>query len=65
LRFLTYLIILSAAIIFFMRVLLKLINTNLKKISYKLTKQFACYFAYIIIILLAIIIGKKFLYNIF
>lgn len=64
LKFFIFLITTSIVIIFLIKGLIKLINTNLMKKSYRLTNKFHCYFTYIIVFLLALIIGKKLLYSI-
>lgn len=65
LKFVFILLIISSILIFVVKGFIKLFNKNLRKKQYRLTNKFNFLFTYIIIFLLALIIGKKFLYNFF
>ncbi len=64
-KFIIILLIVSIAIISIVNILIKLINKNLTKKRYRLTTKFIFLFTYIIILLLAVIAGRKFMFNLF
>ena len=64
-KFAIILLILAIAIVVVVKAIINLIEKNLMKKKYKLTAKSSFLFTLITIFLLAIIIGRKVLYNLF